>query len=1342
MWSIIIFALCYVLKFFTAAISNDGGFYIMLVPTIVHEHSTATIALSTMGFDKDEKYQVELRKTQLTDDGNTKIRNVEISQGSDTKLVHFEVPALENVPHHIAAHFPGKKVEEFNVKVKKRPIMVLIQTDKPIYKPGDTVKFRVLVLNHLTRPIDTLKSVNVQLRDGDGNLIREWPYAKLRNGVFQSQIDLAYFIPLGRWTFKVQALNTAVQDKTFDVAEYVLPLHEIRIRTSKRVVFKDEFLELIIDAQYTFGKPIKGVVFLNFGKIVYPTAIQLNGHAVEKIPMNALVSAKDFSDDEYRLPVNVKIEEASSGRVYETSETIPIHTQSHKITLRKSSEYLLQEESIRFWLTLTDPDGEPLANPSTMTINVTQFSFNKHQTFEELPDADGVVSLMIDSSNTTDRIELEVTYDGEKTKFEVLREKDNDRAFLKASLLAVKPMLHQNVEVLVQSSFRMNLLLYHVISQGEIMASGRVNVDRKRTATFNFTTNFSMVPEASLVVFAIYESRLWSDVIRFKVHELNNFVGIELSSNSTEPRAKIGLTVKSKPGSMVGLLAADRSLLKLGTGNDITQKLVLDRLGEPRIGEDDDIKKLGFTVLTNAFYQTHYEYDYFMPEMRFSYDDTVFNTLVRIDHNEGAQMIRKYFPETWLWTDMVQVDGSGKLDLNNIVPDTITSWAISAFAIDEAHGLGVTKSPVSLTVVKAFFITVNLPYSIVKTETATVEVFVHNYLDRKQTAIVRIQVENGSFEIVDEADSVISNAEDSEAVTVAENSVQKVIFLLKPTQSGNPTITILANSADADDAVQRNLRVTPGGLQYFENTARFIEVDDSSIKFSPFLLMIPRTATPGSESITFSVEGVLLGSAIANLGHIIRLPSGCGEQNLLNLVPSVIALEYMSKAGTLTNAIKAKAIGFLQKGYQNQLKYKLRDGSFSVFGENDGRGSVFLTALVAKVFRFAEKHITVDRDVVQKAFDWLRNKQASDGRFIETGRILYKSLQGGLNEGVTLTSYILVAFLEHKTLARKYLSVVQKGADFISNHYKSMENAYDLALAAYVLQLANHHRKEAFFDKLLALSQSDDEKTLRWWESGSTSIETTAYALLTYMNRGSYIDAKSIMKWLVSQRYDKGGYDNTQNTFVGLQALAQYSGKMSISNHNYDVAVSYDNEQHQFHMDSVSSLNGHHLAIPSHVRRIEVSVNGTGAGVFQIAHKYNKEAEDNSPRFKIEKTFNKTTFKNGLNMHICATFQPKRRFEETNMVLIEIMFPSGYIVTKDFQQQMKRNKLVRKTETDDDDTKLILYFDPLQPNEPVCVDVEAFQKAIVLNQAHGWIKVYDYYDSTREAIEYFDPVVN
>lgn len=142
--------------------------------------------------------------------------------------------------------------------------------------------------------------------------------------------------------------------------------------------------------------------------------------------------------------------------------------------------------------------------------------------------------------------------------------------------------------------------------------------------------------------------------------------------------------------------------------------------------------------------------------------------------------------------------------------------------------------------------------------------------------------------------------------------------------------------------------------------------------------------------------------------------SGCGEQNMLNFVPNIVVLDYLSVVDDLDETIKSKAIEFLLSGYQRELTYRRNDGSFSVFGKHDHMGSTWLTAFVAKSFIQAGSYIDIDADVIDKALEFLSGTQAADGSFPEIGRVYDKAMQGGASNGLALTAYTVVAFMKNK----------------------------------------------------------------------------------------------------------------------------------------------------------------------------------------------------------------------------------------------------------------------------------------------------------------------------------------
>lgn len=144
------------------------------------------------------------------------------------------------------------------------------------------------------------------------------------------------------------------------------------------------------------------------------------------------------------------------------------------------------------------------------------------------------------------------------------------------------------------------------------------------------------------------------------------------------------------------------------------------------------------------------------------------------------------------------------------------------------------------------------------------------------------------------------------------------------------------------------------------------------------------------------------------------MPFGCGEQNMLNFVPNIVVLNYLKATGQLTPAIESKVKKFTESGYQRELTYKHTDGSFSAFGQSDKNGSTWLTAFVARSFRQADGIIDIEERIIDNALAWLSNVQADNGSFPEVGHVSHADMQGGSGQGIALTAYTLIAFLENQ----------------------------------------------------------------------------------------------------------------------------------------------------------------------------------------------------------------------------------------------------------------------------------------------------------------------------------------
>lgn len=364
---------------------------------------------------------------------------------------------------------------------------------------------------------------------------------------------------------------------------------------------------------------------------------------------------------------------------------------------------------------------------------------------------------------------------------------------------------------------------------------------------------------------------------------------------------------------------------------------------------------------------------------------------------------------------------TGSIDLKKKVPDSLTTWILTGFSIDPVNGLAITKVPAKLCVQQEFHISINLPYSVKRREVVTIPCSIFNYLPNDIEAEVTLENEHDEFEFVDAAvdnsiyPEIMNIQYRKKKLTIRSQDAQNALFTIRPIKVGLISLKVTAVSPIASDCVIKTLNVVCEGVPQFVNKAIFIDLRDKlEIHPTDIAIEIPKIALPDSTRIEVTCVGDLLGGTIKNLQQLIRLPYGCGEQNMLNFVPNIVVLNYLKNTHQLTAKIEEMAKKYMEIGYQRELSYKHKDGSFSAFGESDKCGSTWLTAFVARSFRQASHHIAIQDDIIDEALKWLSEAQLPDGSFAEKGSVCHKEMQSGSSNGVALTAYVLTAFLVNK----------------------------------------------------------------------------------------------------------------------------------------------------------------------------------------------------------------------------------------------------------------------------------------------------------------------------------------
>lgn len=137
----------------------------------------------------------------------------------------------------------------------------MIQTDKPVYKPGESVRYQIMAMDGTTKPIK-LEEIEVEVFDGNENLVSSDNTRRIKwnnYGFYESEFALAEEPALGVFTIKVKINEQNLETtNTFRVERYSLPPFKVFIETNPRVSLREKVIRFEVFAKYSFDKFVKG----------------------------------------------------------------------------------------------------------------------------------------------------------------------------------------------------------------------------------------------------------------------------------------------------------------------------------------------------------------------------------------------------------------------------------------------------------------------------------------------------------------------------------------------------------------------------------------------------------------------------------------------------------------------------------------------------------------------------------------------------------------------------------------------------------------------------------------------------------------------------------------------------------------------------------------------------------------------------------------------------------------------------------------------------------------------------------------------------------------------------
>ncbi|XP_065842288.1 murinoglobulin-1-like isoform X4 [Oscarella lobularis] len=707
---------------------------------------------------------------------------------------------------------------------------------------------------------------------------------------------------------------------------------------------------------------------------------------------------------------------------------------------------------------------------------------------------------------------------------------------------------------------------------------------------------------------------------------------------------------------------------------------------------------------------------------------------------------RVNFPETWIWKDIQLEKNSRNHDLMLTAPDTITSWIADGFALSAENSISVSM-PASLRVFQPFFVSLTLPYSVIRGEKLEVRATVFNYLDINLTAFVELEVDSNEISIIESKADMQKDSRRS--LTIPAGEARSIDYFVVPLKVGYLPMKCTARSTKAADAVVRPLLVEPEGVQKEYGLSSLICIEDNAQNAEKvFNLTLPPAYVPDSESAVVSVTTDYMEPTIEGLENLLRLPYGCGEQNMINFAPGVYITRYLTAVGKLDEKTKEKALNIMMKGYQREMIFQRDDGSYSAFGNSDRCGSMWLTAFVVRTFSQAHGIIDVDQTVQTEAIDWMKKKQSQDGSFPSVCRVLHKEMQGCSGGECSLTAYVTLALLEAGVPASDP-SIVNALAFLNSTCLSNdCENNYALAVISNVFCKAAHPRADELLNKLLSCATTEGD-TMYWkyskennqfcyghrWgmpcASRSCDVETSAYALLAFKCRGDVGNSLRIVRWLLEQRNPSGGFRSTQDTVVALQALSEYAA-LSVANNDVkmNVRLTTDSEfSWSLTVDSSNSQDLQTLNIPTLPSTLTARLAGVGCVLIQAGVKYNIPEPPEEAAFEVTAmaTMNENKGKScSYKIRVCNRWLLKKP-SSSNMALTDITLFSGFVPIDSDLKDLEKKGTCQIKRIDKQDRRVRVYIDEVRRTE-CCFELQMKRTVYVEDLQGVPVLSYNYYD--------------
>ena len=1029
----------------------------------------------------------------------------------------------------------------------------LIYTDRPVYRPGQSVYFKGISRNVRNGTYSvSAGAVTVAIRAPDGRTVYKKPASFNAFGSFSGEFAAPPSAALGYYSISTSEEGSELFG-SFQVEEYKKPEYEVRVIPSQERVVQGAPIRATVEARYFFGEPVAGAKLayaayrqpywspLRYAEIddedleqsapeyydyggrqqdLKETKLDSKGRAEIEIPTEADKRAGDV-----RFRIEARVTDAANREI--SGQRSVVATYSDFLISASTSKWMYQPgESVRLAIRSLDYDGKPVSK--AFSVEVRQVVRDKRKqlsTSEVSTAADGTATAEFPAQGSGSVEARIFARDSRGREVQslvwlyVAASTADETAYERVEIIPDKKSYApgETAKILVVAPVEDYWALVSI--EGHEIFERRVIHSAGRSFQVEFPLAQNYAPNVFCSVAFLKKNTLYEESRKISVPAADRRLKIEVTPDKPQYRPNdkaewriTALDHAGKPAvAEVSLGVVDEAIY--GVRPDMTPDLMRVFYGPVynRVRTDYSTEFYfqgwsGEKALTLAWKRAHTLADF---------------------KSEGRPVqpkVRKYFPDTIYWTPSVVTGADGTAVARMEFPDSVTAWRATARAVTADTRVGGAVEKVITR--KNFVLRLETPRFLIEKDEVVVSAIVHNYLANDKQAQVSLSVSGA--ELLDAAEKRIS---------VASRGQVRVDWRVRASSIGTAAITAKALTDEESDAVELPLPVLPSGVRFASAAAGLLTDSQAEIA-----LNIPSEANDRAKSLRIHYAPSLAGSLFSAMDYLSTYPYGCVEQTMSSFLPNVILRQAMASLGVKAVRDQEELDRKINLALSRLYEFQHDDGGFGWWLTDPNHP--FMTAYVLEgLTQAAAAGYPVRKGPIERARNSLGRQYQENPRAVADLKVyMIRALaMSGEAPGPKLDE-ILSLRSKLSPVGRAYLAQILLD----NKDPRGAEIAREIESSARVAPTTAYW--ETPRDELLDISWDNSK------EATALSVQVLAAA-----NPGSPLIPKAI-RWLMEART---GYcwDSTKQTAFVIRALAGYLKTTKELQPNYKVRITVNGKE-------------------------------------------------------------------------------------------------------------------------------------------------------------------------------------